>query len=672
MASITTPGDSRSVLRGWLVRNWPAVALCGLLLVSLAQALRWVFLVPIYQSADEPGHLDYALAIRDHGGLFCLQHSSIAELPPLGHPYTAYLTERTWADDIRFDPCAKVSPEYGTPAFYAALDRDAPCVDPRQVYCARTATAYPFGYYALLAGWLGLIGRATDSVVATFFAARIFSVLLLAATLLSTYATTRELGFKPGFNLLLTGCMGLFPLTSFVSSYVQPDNLAFTLVSLSFFLSLRARRGGYAARWDLLLGLALGGLAVTKQHFWLCVTAAVLAMLATDLPWRRDLRRSLACLACTLLPSLVTGGIYLWTVLGTPNFHWRAARDASDPLYCFQGLKDAFVDFYSGCTHLSFWGVFGWLDAPMLIRRLSISIAVGQVVEMFTLLLLGLTLVRLAQIGWRLGRVAMRGRRRLALKAACSNPVLNTYFLFTLFMFFLFVRTGNRFGAQGRNWLPLLLPIFLAAIVYAPKAAALPWARRALSATVMAGLLLYTLVGAHYGIKTIQHRYYLPCRDVARTPVAVQPLEWHAMTWKNGAGDGRGQQSALDFVLPWTARAYGLQLRCVLTSPEPGPCLLRVSWRDADQPFREDQCNQVLRLNSKPGVRTVTLAIGSTAREVRIAPDVRPCHFELREMTLLHLPAEKADPGGNGQPGSGVASIAARPGDPLRSSPATN
>jgi hypothetical protein len=144
-----------------------------------------------------------------------------------------------------------------------------------------------------------------------------------------------------------------------------------------------------------------------------------------------------------------------------------------------------------------------------VIRNAQINRLVFDILQVVGWIVMVLTLVRLGQVAWRLGSLARRGRPRLALKVAFSNPVINSYFLFTIFMFYLFVRTNNRFGAQGRNWLPFLLPIFLVAIVYAPKAIGLRSVQRVLSATLAAGLLVYVIYGSHYAIKTVKHRYYV-------------------------------------------------------------------------------------------------------------------------------------------------------------------
>src|SRR5262249_13081844 len=142
-----------------------------------------------------------------------------------------------------------------------------------------------------------------------FFGARIFSVLLLIPSLLLAYAVARELRFTKKRALLFTSIVGFFPLTTFVSSYVQPDNLSFTAVMLWCYLALLVRRKPGQVRPVALLGLALALLLATKYHFYLAVLVPVLAMLVSDRllrSWRPSWMRTLALL---LLPSLVVGAV---------------------------------------------------------------------------------------------------------------------------------------------------------------------------------------------------------------------------------------------------------------------------------------------------------------------------------------------------------------------------
>src|SRR5207247_591835 len=106
-------------------------------------------------------------------------------------------------------------------------------------------------------------------------------------------------------------------------------------------------------------------------------------------------------------------------------------------------------------------------------------------IHIISLFFLGLTLTRFAQVSRRLLAIFRRGRRLLALRLLFSNPALNSYFLFTALMVFLFICTDNVFGAQGRHWFPFLLPIFATSLIYAPKAL-----KRRSARTVLAALTL--------------------------------------------------------------------------------------------------------------------------------------------------------------------------------------
>ena len=346
----------------------------------------------------------------------------------------------------------------------------------------QTGAVYPFGYFALLAAWIQAVSWVKPGVVATFFGARIFSVVLLSISLLSSYGTLRLLGAGRRMGLLLLACLAFFPLTFFVGSYVQSDNLAFTLASVSFYLSLQVR-GAAGAGWTALLGMALGCLLVTKPHTWLCVAAATGSMALVETAHRVPRSGRPARLALLAAPSVVLGACYWYTLQGTPNL-FLAATFENRSWMDFLGLfRKAALDYYQGVTHASFWGVFGWLDAPLVIGSPWATGKIQDVIQACTWLLLALSALRILQVLWRLVRLSRRGRSRTALRIAVSNPVVNSYFLFTLLMFYLYVRTENMFFAQGRNWLAFMLPIFLVPLTYAPRRCPGEWpggARRAL------------------------------------------------------------------------------------------------------------------------------------------------------------------------------------------------
>lgn len=491
-------------------------ALAAIVLTSMALTAVWVARVPIYQAPDEPLNLDYALALRAHRGLFRVPGSH-DDLPRTVHPYSDYLLRVTAADEIAFRWWRKVTPDYGTWEYFREVERHAPDVaglvidEPNRPYAV-----YPFGYYGLLAIWLAGVSQVSDGPVFLFFAARALSVLLLGLSLLLVYGTLRRLAFRPPFALLLTACVGLFPLTAFVASAVQMDNLSFFLVSLAYYLALGARRQPGNLRAAAWLGLALGGLLVTKVHFFLCVFVPIALMLgvemhAAGLLWKR--RLLLGGLLVT--PALLGGAVYAWSAWETTNLFAAPAPSKDGPvLHTLRWFEKAYLDFYGGLTHESFWGKFGWIDAPLTIWGQKTTQCIRWVLQVVAWGLLALTLLRLEQVTTRLVRLARRGRALLAVRLALSNPLLNSYFLFTVLMFGLYIHTENRFGGQGRQWWPLLLPIFLTGIVYAPRALTLRPTRRAVTAVLLAGLCCYCVFGSVYALRTIERRYYPNEREV--------------------------------------------------------------------------------------------------------------------------------------------------------------
>jgi hypothetical protein len=621
----------------------------AIVLGAVGLSLRWVFLVPIYQSPDEPQHLDYALCLLEHGGLYQARDLSAVErdpalVNPYGVPYlcyflhshTRYLADRSEHFAICQNHVVKVPPQYGTRGFFANLDRDAPVPVIEPDLPPSLAFGYPFGYYALLAAWIGLLRHCTTSLSAIFFGARTLSVLLLAISLLVIYDTLRALRCPRLFRLVLTACIGFFPMTSFVSSYVQPDNLSLALVSLSSWLALRVRDDPDSP-WLTWLGLALGGLLVTKQHYFACAMLPILTMLAVRLGCRRvPARVWLTAFTRLLLPSLVLGSVHLWSVWGLQYHPLRPTAAATDPALFLRALRKALEDFYTGTTHLSFWGIFGWMDTTLVIVGPRTTAVVRFLLRVVSVAFVALTLTRLAQVASRLLALWRRGRRARAAQIAVSNPVVNGYFLFTAVMVALHVATNNFFGAQGRNWLPYMLPIFWSAVVDAPRALA----RRPawlVFAGGCSGLVLYTAVGACFALKTLDDRYYAHALAEPMQALAV-------ITPSVDTGQSRGAEESE----PTTARAaasrtllrpelaYCARLRYRLRVPPSQTVWLNARWLPASG-VRPPTAERY-RLRGALEERSLTIWINDVIHEFRIDAAVDPDRFEVIDLTLLGRP----------------------------------
>src|SRR5205823_5796804 len=88
--------------------------------------------------------------------------------------------------------------------------------------------------------------------------------------------------------------------------------------------------------------------------------------------------------------------------------------------------------------------------------------------------------------------------------------------------FVLYVDYENAFGAQGRNWLPFLLPFVLTGGVYVPKLFHRPRLRWGAAVAVLAGLLAFDGVGGYYAAASVSQRYYASYHG--------QPMRYRALT----------------------------------------------------------------------------------------------------------------------------------------------
>lgn len=509
--------------------------LAAIVLVSAAVAFAWVFFVPILEAPDETVHFEYATALYSAGGLVAPRDAARITIPagrPI--PYPKYLEDQAAVAVIAEKPDVKAPAGYGSAAYYQAVDSGVTSAQGKaELLDPPLLRYYPFGYYLLDAAVMGVVALFTASPVALFFAARTLSAALLVPSLLLTYLVLRRLRCSRALSLALTGVIGLFPMTSMMASSVQADNLSFTLAALALLAALELRERPHHRAWIAILGLALGALLVTKLHYFGIVAVAVVAMIATQRLDLRDARGWPVELALLAIPSIVLESIQVWTQLGAPALiapaqlgdlpDYRAAL-AGGPIavgaYAVHIVTFTFLDNTFGREFGSFWGVFGWVDAPLVLGSPAATVVVWLLIAGMSIGLLGCTLARLWQVCHRLVRVARRGRWRRALRIAFSNPVAVSYFLLAAFLF----TVEGYPGVQGRYYFPLLPGVFWVALKYAPRA--LPGKfGPALFRMQVAGLVAYSIAGAIFAFPTLSARYYAHGRDlVAVSPDSLQAV----------------------------------------------------------------------------------------------------------------------------------------------------
>jgi hypothetical protein len=190
----------------------------------------------------------------------------------------------------------------------------------------------------------------------------------------------------------------------------------------------------------------------------------------------------------------------------TSAFHSGSAIALS---YFAQNSLNAFRDFYiSGPNSATYWGTVGLWDVPIVIGAPPIEFTLRILISLLSLTVVAIIAYRIMSNVARFGRIAARGRGGTALRLAFSDPLFNSYAMFTVLLFGLYAATANIFGAVGRQWYPYNFAAFLFAAWYAPRSFK-GFARR-LPGVLAAILALYSIVASAYATKAIVNRYYGP------------------------------------------------------------------------------------------------------------------------------------------------------------------
>lgn len=483
----------------------------------------WAFMVPIFQAPDEPAHFDYAISIFSAGRLIRVSDGPTAWIVS---PYTRYLMRVSDFERIERKSSMHVKGDYGSRAYFARVDAGAPRLMPpippsHQINYI--VPAYPFGFYALEGAWMKIIAVFTHSLVTMFFAARLLCVALTVLGLYFNYRTTLNLGLPPWIGVALTAAVGFFPLTSFVSSYIQPDNLAYMLVSASLFFATKLRVGLPQLPTVAALGVSIGLLSVTKYQFFISVAFPVVALVAVRL-WRAKIINAYAgfLILALLVPSALLLALQHWAVSMPPAVFsksmpsdvnlayvsnvWSAGLSAG-AAYTFQVARGALVDcFIIGPCAATYWQVVGWFDTPIVIVNSQMAGASRTVISFMSGAVIVVLIFKSGGVALRIARLIARRHFARAAEILTRNPVFGSYACFLAIMFALYVATDNAFTAEGRHFYPYVFAGFLCLVWYAPRS----FGRHARPqvVTLSCCLLVYVFVAAAYALIDVRDRYY--------------------------------------------------------------------------------------------------------------------------------------------------------------------
>jgi len=496
-------------------------ALAAILLAG-ALGAAWAFIVPIFQAPDEAAHFDYAISIYAAGhpiGTAGKQRQWIVS------PYTRYLLRATDFRRVYFHSTMREPRGYGTLPYFRRLDAGAPSLknpSPGGANVSYIAAQYPFGFYALEAGWIKIVTLVTGSLVCAFFAARLLCVFLTMAGLYFNYRTALNLGVPGWLGVALVVAVGFFPLTTWVSAYIQPDNLAYALASAAFFFATQLRTTRSSLLTTLALGACIGLLAITKYHVFVCV-AIPSALLVLARMWlaRPKAPAALAQLWLLFIPTvLLLGSQFAVAALHPAPPHGAPTTNSifgsfSETMeagiiptagYLLNNSAKALLDFLvTGTNAATYWSVLGYGDTPLVVVNSEVELALRLIIAASSIVVAVLVTYRLLRNLTRLLIIARRRSKVRAAVIATSDPVLASYLLFAAFMFTFYAVTDDVFGASGRHWYAYVFASFLCAVWYAPRTVTKLRKTALVIATVAA---LYSLIASGYATAAVIHRYY--------------------------------------------------------------------------------------------------------------------------------------------------------------------
>ena len=499
-------------------RAWYSACAVVLTLCFAALACIWANLVPAFQSPDEPAHFDYAYSLATAGTLL-----RAADGPAGFDPRVRILMRDADLNRMTFHANERVPKFYGTDAFFERVRRETSAFrsySPLQAGAVRSplTSVYAFVPYALYA--VAAYPFRHD-VAASLSACRFASIAFTGFAILIWSRILRRLHVQKIHALALLAIVAFFPLTSFIGSYVQPDGVAFLIVSALLFVALRIRDGHVDTRHAFAYAVLVAALYGAKLQFAVAVGLATIVPVAIAYTRLASVRQRAFAATMLLLSIATMFAVTRWVMQGSDAAsYFQGHRTLTSALvehvptgvttFLSTEFGVAMANLYGGgISQQSFWGLFGWLDTSIRIVDYRITDGVSRFETLGTLLVIATVAASAIIVLGRLVRIGHKRSVGVAFRLAANDPAFNAYLIFTALFIVLFVVSDNLFGAQGRDWYALEVVAFACASWYGARAFPRRW-RRAYSSLVLVSLATLSMAGSTFALTTIEDRYYRP------------------------------------------------------------------------------------------------------------------------------------------------------------------
>jgi 4-amino-4-deoxy-L-arabinose transferase-like glycosyltransferase len=296
-----------------------------LLVVAGGLLVAWAFVVPIFESPDEPHHWQYARYLHDEHRLPLFTSSFVeANSPPLYYIAIAPVATPTEKPPLLVwhDPLGTLVIPF-PPRFFHNAGGD-------------------FHRYWPLRN------------------ARLITVLLSLATVGFAYMTGRELTGRPSTALLTGALVAFLPQFTFRGATISNDALVTTLSALTTYFIVRLLRRGFTWRDGVLASVALAGAYLSKINAICLVPCLGLALLMGPGPWMARVRRlSVMGVALAIVAPWSVRNVVLY---GDPFAAQAMLTVVADLARPKSLTSPYFWTIFPSWLSRSFIGVFGWFN----------------------------------------------------------------------------------------------------------------------------------------------------------------------------------------------------------------------------------------------------------------------------------------------------------------------
>jgi hypothetical protein len=124
--------------------------------------------------------------------------------------------------------------------------------------------------------------------------------------------------------------------------------------------------------------------------------------------------------------------------------------------------------------------------------------------------------------------------------------------------------------------------------------------------------------------------------DLHPLSVPLVPVATNQVTWKDGVIEGNGDDPYVVFALKAPLYVHAIRLTYSYGNAADAPATFQMFWRKSDEnDFVETERVVTRELKVAPEEQTLTVAVNDVIDQFRIDPDVKPCVFKIKEITVL-------------------------------------